>query len=173
MSALPWSPVYTVADYEQWEGDWELWRGRAVWMSPSPVPAHQLLQMRLGRILGDLLDANGTCDCAVVAGLDWQAEPDTILRPDLMIACRGFGEKRLEARPELIIEILSEATREYDRRGKLALYRDNGVPHYFVIDPATRLLERLLGDEAADSPEEVVAPLHDGCTLRLPRRIDP
>jgi hypothetical protein len=34
-------PRYTVADYRQWQGDWELLDGVAVSVTPSPFGIHQ------------------------------------------------------------------------------------------------------------------------------------
>ena len=31
-----YKPRYTVDDYESWAGDWELWQGTAIAMTPSP-----------------------------------------------------------------------------------------------------------------------------------------
>ncbi len=36
-----YQPHYTVEDYRQWKGDWELWYGTAVAMSPSPFGPHE------------------------------------------------------------------------------------------------------------------------------------
>ncbi len=39
--ALKYIPNYTLTDYRRWEGDWELWDGIPVSMSPSPFGTHQ------------------------------------------------------------------------------------------------------------------------------------
>jgi hypothetical protein len=40
--ALPrYLPHYALDDYREWEGDWELWSGVAVAMSPSAKRLHQ------------------------------------------------------------------------------------------------------------------------------------
>lgn len=41
MSTAPrYEPRYTIADWRQWEGCWELWNGLAVAMTPSPFGRH-------------------------------------------------------------------------------------------------------------------------------------
>ena len=47
-TASKYDPHYTVADYEQWSGDWELWKGTAVAMTPSPFGKLQLVGANLG-----------------------------------------------------------------------------------------------------------------------------
>lgn len=39
--AIRYIPTYTVADYERWEGEWELWDGVPVAMSSAPIFRHQ------------------------------------------------------------------------------------------------------------------------------------
>jgi len=40
MGALDYREYYTKADYEQWDGDWELIDGIAYAMVPSPLVVH-------------------------------------------------------------------------------------------------------------------------------------
>jgi hypothetical protein len=42
-----YEPHYSVSDYLQWEGDWELWNGTAVAMSPSPLGPHERAAAKL------------------------------------------------------------------------------------------------------------------------------
>ena len=43
--------------------------------------------------------------------------------------------------PDLVVEILSPSTEATDRGVKLRRYAAFGIPHYWIIDPATRTLE--------------------------------
>jgi hypothetical protein len=38
---------YTVAEYQSWDGDWELWQGIPVSMSPGPFGRHQKVTRNL------------------------------------------------------------------------------------------------------------------------------
>jgi hypothetical protein len=38
---------YTIQDYNQWQGDWELIYGYPYAMSPSPLPKHQIIGTNL------------------------------------------------------------------------------------------------------------------------------
>ncbi|MDA8564056.1 Uma2 family endonuclease, partial [Mariniblastus sp.] len=93
-------PHYSVADYELWKGDWELWDGYAIAMSPAPRIDHQRVVVKLVRLIGDALDTSTSCQhCEVLTEIDWQLSGDTVLRPDVLIACGPLPEKRIEQRP--------------------------------------------------------------------------
>ena len=42
-NSIKFAPPYTIADYRLWKGDWELWNGIAIAMTPSPFGRHQAL----------------------------------------------------------------------------------------------------------------------------------
>ncbi len=73
MDAPLFSERYTVADYRQWEGDWELINGIAHAMTPSPLLSHQLLGAAFFRQLDEALE---DCPhCRVLYGIDVQLFP--------------------------------------------------------------------------------------------------
>ncbi len=167
-------PHYTVADYQQWPGDWELWEGAAIAMTPSPLGRHQAVSARLVRLLGNELDRQ-RCDATVVAELDWIVREDTVVRPDVMVVCGGPPERHLETAPGLVAEILSPATRNNDLMFKRQLYASEGVPHYLIVDPdANRLdcLTLLQSREYVSSAETGTETLRicDRCELRIDSR---
>ena len=47
-------------------------------------------------------------------------------------------------RPDLAVEIISPGSVRYDRVVKLGWYASIGVPEYWIVDPASRTLERLV-----------------------------
>lgn len=47
---------YTVEDYQQWKGDWELIYGSPYAMSPSPMFTHQNINIKIVRQLSEHLD---------------------------------------------------------------------------------------------------------------------
>jgi len=65
-----YEPHYSVADYLQWEGEWELWNGIAAALSPAPLGPHERAAAKLVFHIGSCLQAQG-CACATDAGLDW------------------------------------------------------------------------------------------------------
>lgn len=62
-------PQYTVADYAQWEGEWELWDGIAVSMAPGPFGRHQRVDRLLMRKLEDAI-VDASCQAEVSYELD-------------------------------------------------------------------------------------------------------
>jgi hypothetical protein len=56
MSILPVMETYTVKDYLQWEGDWELIQGQPLAMSPSAVVDHQVTSFAIAQQLGENLE---------------------------------------------------------------------------------------------------------------------
>ena len=123
---------YTVSDYGQWKGDWELIQGRPQAMTPLPGVRHQRISLRLARLLDERLDE---CpQCFVLFESDWEIAEDTVVGPDIMVLCGEVGE-RVTRRPELIAEVVSQASARRDERIKFQLYAEEGVPFYFLVYP--------------------------------------
>lgn len=61
-------------------------------------------------------------------------------------------------RPDLVVEILSPTSPRYDRIVKLGYYRSIKVPEYWLVDPETCTLERLVLSEQG----YVIASIHEG-----------
>lgn len=135
MSLPKYIPHYTHADYQQWEGDWELWEGVPVAMTPSPFGIHQWLSGQFAyQIIQQLKDQDCT-DCHLIQEVDWIIEEDMVVRPDLSLVCGELPERFIEKVPALIIEILSESTQDRDTHAKRALYAAHGVKFYAIVDP--------------------------------------
>ena len=137
-------PYYTIADWEQWEGKWELIEGIPYAMSPSPLPKHQ-------RIAGNLyqefnLQLKNCKQCKVYNAIDWQITNDTVLQPDVLVVCNDPG-KRLKFPPQLTVEILSPGTALKDRNSKFYIYEEQKVKHYLIIDPEKNTVEIYILDD--------------------------
>jgi Uma2 family endonuclease len=129
-------PHYTVADYQQWEGDWELIDGVPSAMSPSPTSKHQRLARILSRKLEDALQKiKEKCgQCELFYELDWIVNDTTVVRPDIVITCDRV-EDYITTPPVLIVEILSPSSAHKDRLVKMDIYQEYGVKYYLVADP--------------------------------------
>ena len=140
MSTAPkYEPHYTVDDYLQWDGDWELWNGIPISMSPAPSPRHQSIASQLIRLLGNQLDTQAHCGCCqAIMETDWKVSDDTVVRPDVMITCDPLPEKHILKAPVLIAEVLSPSTANKDLTVKRELYESQGVKYYLTIDPETQ-----------------------------------
>ena len=51
------------------------------------------------------------------------------------------GENYIEGVPDLIVEILSPSNWLYDRREKMRVYQEAGVPEYWIVDPRAQTIE--------------------------------
>jgi len=142
MPAPKYLPRYTITDYFGWEGDWELWRGVAVSMTPSPFGKHQRVARNLMMELSKSLDSVD-CECEVIYELDWVVDQDTVVRPDVMVLRDGIPEGHVTTVPVLIAEVVSPSTERKDRTAKRELYESEGVAYYIIADPETSTLEIL------------------------------
>lgn len=110
-------------------------------VSPAPIPTHQIICLRLGRRIEDLMP-NGL---VFIAPIDLYLDEENMPQPDILwVAENGrckVTEKRLEGAPELIVEILSPSTARIDRREKFLLYQRHGVTEYWLADPIARFVE--------------------------------
>lgn len=153
---------YTVDDYRQWDGDWELWDGIAVAMTPSPFGRHQALAARFAWMLQNELVRVG-CHATVMHEVDWVVSRSTVVRPDVVVVCGDPPERHLESPPALIAEVISEATASRDRTQKRELYREQGVGVYCLLDPETESLE--VDGDAFPSPRRM--PVGDPIEMQL------
>ena len=137
--------VYTYADYEKLpEGaPYQLIGGDLI-KEPSPVPYHQILSCRIEfellkfveeRDLGQVLDAP----------MDVYLSETEVYQPDILFISKErmgiIGEKKIEAAPDLVIEILSPSSAYYDLRHKMHVYETSGVKEYWVVDPIEKDIE--------------------------------
>jgi Uma2 family endonuclease len=138
-SAVKILPHYTYADWEQWEGQWELIEGIPHAMSPLPVPKHQKIAMALGSEFTVMLKS---CkQCTAYQPIDYRISDDTILQPDMLVVCGEITKKYLDFPPALVVEILSPATALKDRHSKYSIYESQGIPYYLIISPDTEEIE--------------------------------
>ena len=126
-------PRYTVDDYKQWEGDWELIEGTAYAMAPSPLGKHQKVAFEIGRQIANQLEKCDK-DCKVYPELDWIISEDTVVRPDLIIICKDI-EEYLKETPEIVIEVVSKSTAYKDEHIKFEIYEREKVPFYILAYP--------------------------------------
>ncbi len=171
-TALKFAPRYTIDDYSRWQGDWELWEGIAIAMSPSPFGMHQAIVSRLSRLLGVAIEST-TCDAETLVELDWIVNRDTVVRPDVTVVCGPPPERHLERTPVLVAEVLSGSTRPNDLNYKRQLYQRESVNIYLIIDPDTETVE--VDDRQADgryhsyqAGDELALRVCENCEITIP-----
>jgi Uma2 family endonuclease len=146
----PWPPEQGEWTYEDWlklpdDGyRYEVIDG-VLYMSPPPLIRHQRSSIRIVDIflaylklhpLGELLYA------PVGVRLPNQSVP---LQPDIVFVRAEhlaiIGENYIEGVPDLVMEVLSPSNWLYDRREKLRVYQEAGVPEYWIVDPRAQTIE--------------------------------
>jgi len=142
---------FTIEDWRQWEGRWELIDGAAYDMTPAPSLEHQRISSHLlVRFAGALEEAkrkSGGGNCEVfTAPVDLYLDED-VLQPDLVIVCDETKKAPhgIVGAPDVVVEILSPSTASRDLTRKRWRYEAAGVPEYLIVDPEERfaLLLRL------------------------------
>lgn len=164
-------PRYTIHDYRQWKGDWELIQGYPYAMSPSPVTKHQLIAKSFLFALEDSLRKIKTdCACTLLYEIDWVLSSDTVVRPDLLITCVPLDPNGFITHPPvLIVEVFSDATRMKDRNVKFRLYESAGVKYYLMADPDANTIEvfELTDNQYKEVPGLQIFSLHKGCEISI------
>lgn len=138
-SAVRILPHYTYAEWEKWEGQWELIDGIPHAMSPSPVPNHQRIAARITAEFH--LQLKKCKQCSTYQPLDYRLADDIILQPDMLVVCGSITKKYLDFPPALIVEILSPGTFLKDRHTKYDIYEAQRIPYYLIVSADTEETE--------------------------------
>ena len=101
------------------------------------------------------------CRCVWIAPLDVVFSEHDVAQPDLLFVSNARADivtdANIQGAPDLVVEILSPATAEYDRGYKRALYGLHGVREYWLIDPDAETGEVLVAGETGLESASVYA----------------
>jgi Uma2 family endonuclease len=129
---------------------YELYDGE-VYVVPSPIPRHQVVQYTVAEALRALCKQHG--GFAVGSPIDIVFSEYDVLQPDVIFfrperAHLVDLDRAIRHAPDLCVEILSPSTEATDRGPKLQMFARYGVPEYWIIDPVHETIEvhRLEGD---------------------------
>ena len=130
-------PRLAYEDYASLPDDerYELIDGELVIM-PSPKVIHQRLILGLAWIL-QRLEGTGLGEL-FVAPLDVILSDFDVVQPDIIFVSNARAhiiDDYIRGAPDLVVEILSPSTADYDRTVKRELYERYGVPEYWLVDP--------------------------------------
>jgi len=108
-------------------------------MSPSPIPLHQVISVRLSQLMLNFLDGINDEGVLVCAPMDVKFDDGNVLQPDVLYISAErkleIVKERIDGAPDLVIEILSPTNAYYDLRQKKDIYEKYGVKEYIIIDP--------------------------------------
>ena len=114
---------------------------------PRPAPRHGAAQSALS----GQLDSPFQRGRGGPGGWIFIAEPELHLGPHVVVPdLAGWRVERMRAPPDTawiesvpdwVCEILSPSTETYDRGAKRTIYATQGLQHYWLLDPRTKVLE--------------------------------
>ena len=74
---------------------------------------------------------------------EWRENDDKVIIPDVSIICNMSDRKNVSFTgiPRFVMEVLSNATEEYDHHEKMAIYCKVGVSEYWIVDWRKKTVE--------------------------------
>lgn len=110
-------------------------------MSPSPLDVHQVVLMDIFYELQVLIRKN-KAGVLRIAPYDVHFSKQNILQPDIIFIANNnitkIHKNGLKGAPEMVIEILSPSTSNYDMEEKKLIYERYGVREYFIVEPNSK-----------------------------------
>ncbi len=111
---------------------------------------HQLVSLKMAAALLVYAES-GNLGQVLQAPCDVVLSRQCIVRPDILFVkrdrCGLIGEKSLWGPPDVVIEIMSQDTREHDLKTKRSLYSRFKVREYWIVDPNPGRIEVLRWSE--------------------------
>ena len=139
-------PRVSFAELCQWPDDgrrYELYDGEVI-VVPAPVPRHQVVALRIARLLLDYAESLG--GLTLISPVDIVLTEHDVVQPDVVFFRRERRPlvKMWEAArvpPDLAVEMLSRSTERRDRGRKMQMFARFGVGEYWIVDPVRNVLE--------------------------------
>jgi Uma2 family endonuclease len=175
--------LYTVADVRALPDDGNRYETIAgeLFVTPGPSLRHQRVLSRLHLLLGTYITQHHLGE-VLFAPTDVVLGPMTLVEPDLLFVRRDRAhiatEQELTGPPDLVVEIISPSSARTDRGRKRALYQEEGVTEYWVVDcDLARIEVWRPGAMAAEIYAEVLRwqpdPGVDGVAVNLKELFEP
>jgi Uma2 family endonuclease len=139
------------------------------YVTPAPSTVHQRLVRRLGVLLDQFVSQRGLGE-VFFAPVDVVLSPRDVVQPDLLFLSNArlnrLTRENIRGAPDLVVEVVSEASRQVDKKLKRALYAAYDVLEYWIADPDLRFFEVYRRD--AEGRLVKVAELEDAAILSSP-----
>jgi Uma2 family endonuclease len=143
--------LYTAEDYQRLpEGaPYQLIEGELI-MSPTPTNLHQDIVGNLFLKLQPFVLRN-KLGKFVLSPMDVHLTEIDVFQPDLIfIRAENVHKRRPNDRirfaPDLVVEILSPSTANYDYKRKKEIYCQSGVREYWIVDPDAETIEIMVNE---------------------------
>jgi Uma2 family endonuclease len=115
------------------------------YVTPSPNTRHQRLVQRLYLALAEHLRRYPHQGEAFVAPFDVVLSFHDVVEPDLLLVGGDqpdiLTKSNIQGAPALVVEVLSEGTRQRDEQTKRRLFERTGVREYWLVDPELDLIK--------------------------------
>ena len=125
-------------------------------MSPSPIWKHQDIVRIVLTTISNYLSINPIGK--VLSDVDIYINEKNVYRPDVffveaeqmdILGADGY----VHGAPQLVIEVLSPGTSNYDKTKKKEIYAQYGVKEYWLIDPQTLQCSGFINEENSLNPQ--------------------
>ncbi|MEW5694303.1 MAG: Uma2 family endonuclease [Candidatus Hydrogenedentota bacterium] len=137
---------WTYQDYVQFPDNgkrYQIIQGE-VYMSPAPVPYHQRIIRKLGKIIDEFITRSNLGE-VFYAPCDVVFSDENVVQPDIFFISTAklsiITDKCIEGVPDLIIEITSPYTQKIDKLLKKRLYEIYRVQEYWIVDVDKKTLQ--------------------------------
>ncbi|WP_353684273.1 Uma2 family endonuclease [Thermodesulfovibrio sp. 3907-1M] len=136
---------YTYQDYLKLPDEvrYELIEGKLI-MTPSPNIKHQRISRKIEFMLEKYVTENSLGE-VFDAPCDVYLDDENVVQPDILFISKErayiIGEKNIQGAPDLVIEIVSEASIYRDSVQKKKLYAKHGVKEYWIVAPDDQMIE--------------------------------
>ena len=138
--------LYTVEDVRAMPDDFNRYETIAgeLFVTPAPSLRHQMVLGRLHVLLVTYAERHNLgwvffAPTTIIFG------PLTLVEPDLLFVARSrrdlMTDREITGAPDLVIEALSPSTARTDRGRKRALYQEQGVREYWIVDAEENRVE--------------------------------
>lgn len=139
------------------------------YVSPSPPTRHQRAVGNLYFLLTQYV-RDHECGEVFLAPFDVVLGPHDILEPDIIYISHQrahiLTDANIQGAPDLVVEVLSDSTRQRDLTLKRSRYEALGVPEYWLIDPVAKTIQ-ILRNQGGGYQEVTASPLFPGLDLAV------
>ena len=108
-----------------------------IYMSPAPSYEHQRLIMEIAAKIHEFVAAAALGECTP-APIDVFLDADNAFQPDIVFILQKnlsiIKGGKVRGTPDIIVEILSPGSKEYDLGKKKTAYEKSGVKEYFAVE---------------------------------------